>query len=134
MATIPAECLTKEQVKGRKLRFYWQFGTDPIYRVAEQLFDNIPEYRKYKYVHKIEGPTISMPVESVEEAYVLYNKALEYFNTPNGNWYWDDSRCSWSNSGLEVWDDDLNDWTTWYKDMKYQDGEFPDCFEEEEDE
>lgn len=133
MTTIPIGCLTKEQVKDFKFRFYWQFGTDPIYRVAKQLFDNIPEYRMYKYVHRIEGPTINIPVKSPEEAYELYQKALEYFNTPAGSWYWDDSACGWSNAGLEVWDEDLKDWTNWYKDMNDEEGEFPDCFEEEDE-
>lgn len=42
--TIPAECLTKEQTKGRDLKFYWGFDTTPIYRVTEQLIENIPSY------------------------------------------------------------------------------------------
>jgi hypothetical protein len=130
--TIPVECLTKEQVRGREFRFDWGFGADPIYRVAEQLIGNMSSYYKYKYVHSINNNIISFPVESAEEAWQMYQDALAYFKTPAGSWYWDDDSCSWSTSGLNVWDEDLKDWTTWYKDQKWEEGEFPDCFEEEE--
>lgn len=124
--------MTKEQVKGHKFRFYWGFGTDPIYRVAEQLMENIKSYRKYKYVHTINNTIINFPVESAEEAWQMYQDALAYFRTPAGSWYWDDSRCGWSTAGLEVLDED-NDWTTWYRDMDALNGDFPSCFEEEEE-
>lgn len=130
--TIPAGCLTKEQTKGRDLKFYWGFGTDPIYGVAEQLVENIDSYYRYKYVHSIDGNIISFPIESVEEAYQMYQDALAYFKTPAGSWYWDDDSCAWSTAGLEVWNKDEKSWDTWYKDQKWEEGEFPDCFEEEE--
>lgn len=132
--TIPAECLTKEQTKGRDLKFYWGFDTTPIYRVTEQLIENIPSYYRYKHTHSIDGKIISFPVESVEEAWQMYQDALAYFNTPAGSWYWDDDCCGWSISGLEVWDKDEKDWVTWYKDQKWEEGEFPNCFEEDKEE
>lgn len=131
--TIPTECLTKEQTSDRKLRFYWGFGTDPIYRVVEQLIENIPSYYRYKYVISINNNMINFPVESAEEAWRMYQDALAYFRTPAGSWHYDDAHCSWSTAGLEIWDETIKDWYPWYKDQKWEEGEFPDCFEEEEE-